>query len=73
MRAMHTGRRLAMKPPPATREISDASSASTRAGRAVIRSVENLRPMDCLRARTYRLPPTPIADLGYGFDFEDVC
>jgi putative hemolysin len=28
--------------------------------------------MDHLRARTYRLSPTPIADLGYGFEFEDV-
>ena len=27
--------------------------------------------MDFLRAETYRLSPTPIADLGYGFDFED--
>jgi putative hemolysin len=27
--------------------------------------------MDFLRAETYRLSPTPIADLGYGFEFED--
>ena len=28
--------------------------------------------MDYLRAATYRLSPTPIPDLGYGFEFEDV-
>ena len=28
--------------------------------------------MDYLRAETYRLSPTPISDLGYGFEFEDV-
>jgi putative hemolysin len=28
--------------------------------------------MDFLRAETYRLSPTPIDDLGYGFEFEDV-
>jgi putative hemolysin len=28
--------------------------------------------MDFLRARTYALSPSPIADLGYGFEFEDV-
>lgn len=28
--------------------------------------------MDYLRAETYRLAPTPLADLGYGFEFEDV-
>ena len=28
--------------------------------------------MDYLRAETYRLSPTPIPDLGYGFEFEDV-
>jgi len=28
--------------------------------------------MDYLRARTYRLSPTPIADLSYGFEFEDI-
>ncbi len=27
--------------------------------------------MDYLRAETYRLSPTPIADLSYGFEFED--
>ncbi len=27
--------------------------------------------MDFLRAETYRLSPTPIDDLGYGFEFED--
>jgi putative hemolysin len=27
--------------------------------------------MDFLRARTYALAPSPIADLGYGFEFED--
>ncbi|MBA3325296.1 MAG: lysophospholipid acyltransferase family protein [Rhodobacteraceae bacterium] len=27
--------------------------------------------MDFLRAETYRLSPTPITDLGYGFEFED--
>jgi putative hemolysin len=27
--------------------------------------------MDFLRAETYRLSPTPIRDLGYGFEFED--
>ncbi len=27
--------------------------------------------MDFLRAETYRLSPTPIHDLGYGFEFED--
>ncbi|MBP7242492.1 lysophospholipid acyltransferase family protein [Amaricoccus sp.] len=27
--------------------------------------------MDFLRAQTYRLSPQPIADLGYGFDFEE--
>lgn len=27
--------------------------------------------MDHLRAETYRLSPTPIKDLGYGFEFED--
>jgi len=27
--------------------------------------------MDHLRTRTYRLSPEPIADLGYGFEFED--
>ena len=26
--------------------------------------------MDYLRAETYRLSPVPLADLGYGFDFE---
>lgn len=28
--------------------------------------------MDFLRARTYGLSPTPIADLSYGFEFEDI-
>ena len=28
--------------------------------------------MDYLRAETYRLSPTPIPDLGYGFEFEDI-
>jgi putative hemolysin len=28
--------------------------------------------MDYLRAETYRLSPRPIADLSYGFEFEDV-
>ena len=28
--------------------------------------------MDHLRAETYRLSPTPIPDLGYGFEFEDI-
>jgi putative hemolysin len=28
--------------------------------------------MDYLRSETYRLSPTPIDDLGYGFEFEDV-
>ena len=27
--------------------------------------------MDYLRRETYRLSPRPIADLGYGFDFEE--
>ena len=28
--------------------------------------------MDYLRTETYRLSPEPIADLSYGFEFEDV-
>ena len=28
--------------------------------------------MDFLRRETYRLSPTPIRDLSYGFEFEDV-
>jgi putative hemolysin len=43
----------------------DAAEIATRAGDA--RGL-----MDHLRAETYRLSPRPIADLAYGFEFEDV-
>ncbi len=42
----------------------DRSAVSAHAGDA--RAM-----MDFLRAETYRLSPTPHADLGYGFEFED--
>ena len=41
-------------------------------GRLAAHSGDARGMMDYLRAETYRLSPTPIRDLSYGFEFEDV-
>ena len=41
-------------------------------GEIAARTADARALMDYLRVATYRLSPTPIADLGYGFEFEEV-
>ena len=65
-----------MKPPPSpAREISYASSVIGRPldpAALAAHAADARGMMDYLRAQTYRLSPTAIADFSYGFEFEDV-
>lgn len=51
--------------------VRAAIGAPIPAGEIAARAGDARALMDFLRAETYRLSPKPIADLGYGFDFEE--